>query len=66
MQQVRVGEAIVPSRRRKFLALRDLRIGISFEEIESALSREAKIDASITVELQGPVDPLRCSLDAGI
>jgi hypothetical protein len=38
MQQVRVGEAVVPSRRRKFLALRDLRIGISFEEIDNALS----------------------------
>ena len=56
----------MPSRRRKFLALRDLRIGISFEEIEDAFSREAKIDAGITIELQRPVDPLRCSLDAGV
>ena len=66
MQQIRVGQAVVASRRRKFLALRNLRIGIRFEEIENALSREAKIDAGIAIELQRPVDSLRCSLDAGV
>ena len=66
MQQVRIREAVVPSRRRKFLALRDLRIGISFEEIENAFSRETKIDAGIAIEFQRPVNPLRCSLDVGV
>jgi hypothetical protein len=66
LQQVRIGEAVVPRRRRKFLALRDLRIGICFEEIENTFSGQAKIDAGIAIELQRPVDPLRCSLDAGV
>ena len=58
MQQFRVGDAVVPSRRRKFLALRDLRIGISFEEIENALSREAKIDAGIAIGWFHGIDEL--------
>src|SRR5215475_2122392 len=66
MQQVRVGEAVVPSRRRKFLTLRDLGIGIRLEEIENTFSREAKIDAGIAIELQRPVNALRCSLNAGV
>ena len=65
MQQVRVGEAVMPGRRRKFLALRDLGIGIRFEEIRNAVGREAKVDAGIAIELQRPVDPFRYSLDAG-
>jgi hypothetical protein len=64
MQQVGVGDAVVPGRRRKLLAVRYLGIGIGFEEIENAVGTETKIDAGISVELERPIDPLRCSLDA--
>jgi hypothetical protein len=66
MQQVGVRDAVVQSRRRKFLALRDLRIGICLEEIENTFSSESKIDAGIAIELQRPVDPLRCPLNVGV
>jgi hypothetical protein len=66
MQQVRIGEAVVPSSRRKFLALRDLGIGIRFEEIRNAIGREAEIDAGISVELQGSVDSFGHSLDTDV
>src|SRR5215510_2708202 len=66
MQQVRIGKTVMLRCRRKFLALRDLGIGIRFEEIWNSVGREAKIDACISVELQRPVHPFGCALDAGI
>ncbi len=51
MQQIPVGDAVVPRRRRKFLALRNLGIGVGFEKIRNAIGREAEIDAGIAIEL---------------
>jgi hypothetical protein len=65
MQQVSVSDAVVPSGRREFLALRDLGIGICFEKIRNALGGQAEIDAGISIELQRPVDSLCHLLDAG-
>ena len=50
-------------RRRKLLALRNLGIRIGFEEIRSAVGREAKIDAGIAVELERAIDPFGRVLD---
>ena len=56
----------MPGRGREFLALRDLGIGVRFEEIRNAVGRQAKVDARISVELQRPVHPLGHSLDARV
>jgi hypothetical protein len=59
MQQVRVAEAVMPGRRRKFLALCDFGVGIRFKEIWNAVRRKAKVDAGVSIKLQRPVDPFR-------
>ena len=66
MQQIRVGNAVMPGRRRKFLALRDFWIGVRFDEIGNAVDGETKVDAGIAIEFQRSVDPLGYSLDAGV
>src|SRR5262245_958728 len=66
MQQVRIGKTVVPRCRRKFLALRDLRIGIRFEEIWNSVGGETKVDAGVSVELERPVHPFGNALDTGI
>ena len=65
MQQVRVIKSVMPGRRSELLALRDFGIGIRFNEIRSAVGREAKVDARVSIEPQCSVDAFRCSLNAG-
>jgi len=56
MQQVGVGEAVMLSCRRELFALRNVGIGIRFEEIWNAVGREAKVYARISIKLQYSVD----------
>ena len=46
------------------MAFRYFGIGIGFNEIRSAVGREAKVDACISIEPQCSVDAFRCPLDA--
>src|SRR6478752_2415393 len=55
----------MPSRCGELLALRYFGIGIRFNEIRSAVRREAKVDTCVSVQPQCPVDAFRRSLDAG-
>ncbi len=65
MQQVGVVKPVMPSGCSELLALRYFGIGIRFDEIRSAIGREAKVDACVSVEPQGSVNAFRCSLNAG-
>ena len=65
MQQVGVIKPVMPSGNSELLALRYFGIGIRFDEIRSAVGREAKVDARVSIEPQCPVDAFRCSLNAG-
>src|ERR1700757_4333743 len=65
MQQVRVIESVMPSRCGELLALRDLGIGVRFNEIQSAVGGEAKVDSRVSIEPQRSVDAFRCSLNMG-
>src|SRR3569833_1024965 len=51
--------------RGEFLTLRDFRVRIGFDEIWRSISREAKIDARISIEPQSPINALCRSLNAG-
>src|SRR5215510_10866587 len=53
----------MPSRCSELLALRDFGIGIRFNEIRSAVGREAKVDARVSIEPQCSVDAFRYSLN---
>ena len=66
MQQVRVSETVMLGCCRELLALRDFGIGICFDEIWNALGRKAKVDARVSVKIECPVNPFRCSLDPGV
>ena len=59
MQQVRVIKSVMPSRCRELLALRYFGIWIRFNEIRSAVGRQAKVDTCVSIEPQGPVDAFR-------
>ena len=65
MQQVRVIKSVMPSRCSELLALRYFGIWIRFNEIRSAVGRQAKVDTCVSIEPQGPVDAFRRSLNAG-
>ena len=65
MQQVRVIKSVMPGRCSELLTLRYFGIGIRFDEIRSAVGREAKVDACVSIEPQCSVDAFRCSLNAG-
>src|SRR5215831_10936316 len=65
MQQVRIIESVMPSRCSELLALRDFGIGVRFNEIRSAVGREAKVDARVSIEPQRSVDAFRYSLNTG-
>ena len=65
MQQVRVIEPVMPSRCSELLALRDFGIGVRFNEIGSAVGREAKVDTRVSIEPQCSVDAFRYSLNMG-
>src|SRR5258708_12302110 len=65
MQQVGIVKPVMPSGCSELLALRYFGIGIGFNEIRSAIGREAKVDACVSVEPQGSVNAFRCSLNAG-
>jgi len=56
MQQIGIREAVMLSSRRELFALRNVGIGIRFEEIWNAVGREAKVYAGISIKLQYPVD----------
>src|SRR5215469_3745569 len=56
MQQVGVREAEMLSCRRKLFALGNFGIGIRFKEIWSAVGREPKVYARISIKLQYLVD----------
>src|SRR6516165_10659081 len=63
LQQVRVVESIMLSRGSELLALRDFGIGVGFNEIWSAVSRQAKVDARVAIEPQCSVDAFGYSLN---
>ena len=65
VQQVRVIKSVMPSRCSELLALRYFGIWIRFNEIRSAVGRQAKVDPCVSIEPQGPVDAFRYSLNAG-
>src|ERR1044071_6155626 len=65
MQQLRVSNSVMLGRCRELLAFCYFGIGIGFDEIRSAVGREAKVDTCVSIEPQCPVDTFRCSLDAG-
>src|SRR6185437_12474378 len=65
MQQVRVIHSVMLSGRSELLALRDFGIGVRFDEVRSAVGREAEVDARVAVEPQCSVDALRYSLNMG-
>src|SRR5215831_12810717 len=65
MQQVRIIESVMPSRCSELLALRDFGIGVRFNEIRSAVGREAKVDARVSIEPERSVDAFRYSLNTG-
>src|SRR2546421_1597829 len=56
----------MPSGYSELLAPRYFGIGIRFDEIRSAVGREAKVDACVSIEPQCPVDAFRCALNAGV
>src|SRR5262245_52288518 len=53
----------MPSRCRELLALRDFGIGVRFNEIRSAVGREAKIEARVAIEPERSVDAFGYSLN---
>src|SRR6516225_4053023 len=54
------------SRCSELLALRDFGIGVRFNEIGSAVGRQAKVDARVSIKPQCSVDAFRYSLNAGV
>src|SRR4029079_14495738 len=65
LQHVGVIESVVPSRRSELLALCDFGIGVRFNEIRSAVGREAKVDARVSIEAKRSVDAFCYSLNTG-
>src|ERR1700741_3687376 len=65
MQHVGVIESVMPSRRSELLALCDFGIGVRFNEIRSAVGREAKVDARVSIEAKRSVDAFCYSLNTG-
>ena len=63
MQEIRIFEPVMLSRRGEFLALRDFGIGVRFDEIQRAVGSETNVDARVAVEPQCPLDALRQSLN---
>src|SRR4051794_34173246 len=49
----------------KLLALGDFGVGVRFNEIQSPVGREAKVDASVPIEAECSVDSFGCPLNAG-
>ena len=64
MQEVAIFDPVVLRRRGKFLAFRDLRIGIGLQEVRRAVGREPKIDAGIAIKFKRPVNSLGEALNA--
>src|SRR4051812_46757962 len=56
LQEIRIFEPVMLSRRGELLALGDLGVGIGLDEIRRAIGGEAKIDARVAIEAERPVD----------
>src|ERR1044072_241052 len=64
MQQLGVFDSVMLGRSRELLAFGYFRIGIGFNEIGSAVGREAKVDTCVSIQPHSSADAFRCSLDA--
>src|SRR5215510_3541425 len=66
MQQLRVVKPVMPGRCSELLAFCYFGVGIGFNEIWSAVGREAEVDTRISIEPQCPIYAFCCSLNAGV